>query len=218
MSEKTENTEIQCPVCLLKFNHKCTTPCNHEFCKDCIIQSIQHSIRNRNRTVCPFCRTDIKVYDIKINGVPLIERQPKTIYGSIYVQGSEVGLASYHFESEEDCYISYSSQNCSMWPPLDDGSRPPAKKPFESMVFDLETRTFRADIVWAPNSWFKIKKWKYLMEFSEDFDVICGGIVLQYEEMQNTEPKDSWIYGDSLSYSRHYQELDILQASVSESD
>ena len=56
------------------------------------------------------------------------------------------------------------------------------------------------------------------MEFSEDFDVICRGMVEQYKDMQNIEPKDSWIYGDRLSYSRHYQELDILQASISESD
>ena len=132
MPEKTKNTEMQCPVCLLNFisttNILCITPCNHEFLKDCIIQSILHSIRNRNRTVCSFCWTDIKVCDIKINGVPLIERQLKTIYGSIYIQGTEIGLTSYPFESEEDCYISYSSQNCSVWLPLDDGSRPPEKK------------------------------------------------------------------------------------------
>ena len=55
MPEKRENTEIECPVCRSNFNQKCITPCSHEFCKDCIIQSIQYSLGNRNRTVCPLC-------------------------------------------------------------------------------------------------------------------------------------------------------------------
>ena len=219
MSEKTENTEIQCAVCLSNFSRKCITPCNHEFCKDCIIQSIQYSFRNRNRTACPLCRTDINIHSIKINGVPLIERQAKTIFGSVYVQGFTLGLASYHFDSEGDCYISYCSPKCSIWPPLDDGSRPPAKKLFENMSFDLERRTFEGDIIWAPNSWRGDKRWKYQMEFSENFDTICGGFVQRYDELDSTEPESCSTYGESLLYDRYYEELHkILQAVESESD
>ena len=219
MPERIENTEIECPVCRSNFNQKCITPCSHEFCKDCIIQSIQHSLRNRNRTVCPLCRTDINVHNIKMNGVPLIERQAKTIFGSVYVQSFTLGLASYHFDSEGDCYISYSSPKCSIWPTLDDGSRPPVKKPFENMNFDLESRTFKADIIWAPNSWQGEKKWKYQMEFSENFDTICGGFVQRYGELDSTELQGCLTYRESLWYDRYYEDLHgILQADESESE
>ena len=51
------------------------------------------------------------------------------IHNKIYIQGNQIGLASYHFSFDEDGpYISYESAP-SFWL-LDDGSRPPSKKFF----------------------------------------------------------------------------------------
>ena len=69
------------------------------------------------------------------------------IIGRVYVQGNTVGLASYHFNSINDCYISYSSPQCSMWPALDNGDRPPTRKPFVNISIDEVKRTFRGDII-----------------------------------------------------------------------
>ena len=51
---------------------------------------------------------------------------------------SQIGAASYHFEDgvgEGQCYISYESAPA-RWK-LDDGSRPPARKYFESPMYAL---------------------------------------------------------------------------------
>lgn len=37
----------------------------------------------------------------------MYRRQVTTIFGSTYVQAGVLGLASYHFNSLHDCYISY---------------------------------------------------------------------------------------------------------------
>ena len=87
------------------------------------------------------------------------------------------------------------------------------------MTFDLESRTFKADIIWAPNSWQGEKKWKYQMEFSENFDTICGGFVKAYGELDNTEPQDCSTYGESLWYDRYYEDMfGTLTADESEGE
>ena len=41
---------MDCVICLQKIKDKSITPCNHEFCRECILQWV---IRNHN---CPICR------------------------------------------------------------------------------------------------------------------------------------------------------------------
>ena len=69
-----ENLDIhqscECSICyeekkvgdFTKFN------CNHEFCKDCVINTIK-SRRNANNICCAFCRTEVKSVESKTNKV-----------------------------------------------------------------------------------------------------------------------------------------------------
>jgi hypothetical protein len=69
-----ENVDInqvcECSICyeerkvsdFTKFN------CNHEFCKDCVINTIK-SRRNANNIYCAFCRTEVKSVETKTNEV-----------------------------------------------------------------------------------------------------------------------------------------------------
>ena len=77
---------------------------------------------------------------------PLQKPDVSTIFGSVYVQGQTVGLASYHFYTEQECYINYAAAP-ERWV-LDDGSRLPARKAFTQHRFDAATRTFRGYIDW----------------------------------------------------------------------
>ena len=111
---------------------------------------------------------------------------PSSIFGSVYVQGGLKGLkrdllggrtlegasyspvlegvASYHFESREQCYISYANSPES-WR-LDDGSRPPGRKPFEQISYDESTRTFKGRVSW-PEPFDGAVRWDYTIVFSE---------------------------------------------------
>ncbi|MFN9943544.1 MAG: hypothetical protein ACK56I_29130, partial [bacterium] len=64
------------------------------------------------------------------------------------VQGQIEGLASYHFESETACFISYAAAP-DHWT-LDDGSRPPEQKHFSDVSYNPLTRTFTGKIDWSP--------------------------------------------------------------------
>ena len=69
-----ENEDInqlcECGICYeekkvadhVKFN------CNHEFCKDCVINTIK-SRQNANNICCAFCRTEVKSIESRTNEV-----------------------------------------------------------------------------------------------------------------------------------------------------
>ena len=60
-----------------------------------------------------------------------------SILGSTYIQKEGgVGYASYHFEEGGEAYISYENPLCAVFPNLDDGSRPPARKYFTCPMYD----------------------------------------------------------------------------------
>jgi uncharacterized membrane protein YagU involved in acid resistance len=92
----------------------------------------------------------------------------------VYVQVGGLGIASYHFDNERDCYISY-ERAPPQWK-LDDGSAPPSKVPFEATSFEPETRTFRGTVNWTP-SFDGSRKWKFSIVFAEDFCCIVDGKV-----------------------------------------
>eukprot|EP00304_Pavlova_gyrans_P007097 CAMPEP_0206057164 /NCGR_PEP_ID=MMETSP1466-20131121/43796_1 /ASSEMBLY_ACC=CAM_ASM_001126 /TAXON_ID=44452 /ORGANISM="Pavlova gyrans, Strain CCMP608" /LENGTH=316 /DNA_ID=CAMNT_0053432431 /DNA_START=119 /DNA_END=1069 /DNA_ORIENTATION=+ len=101
-----------------------------------------------------------------------------SLAGSIYIQGGQLGVASYHFESETEAHISYLRA-----PPewtLDNGERPPAQKPFLSPAYDVATRTFTGTIDWSPTSFAGDARWVYRMVFSEDMCRITGGSVASF--------------------------------------
>ena len=72
---------------------------------------------------------------------------PAPPFGCVYVQGMSVGVASYHFDSPGNIYISYEHA-----PPqwrLDNGDSPPMRKPFLEPAYNTDTRTFTGIIDWA---------------------------------------------------------------------
>ena len=107
---------------------------------------------------------------------------PSTIFGSVYVQGvvyagHHEGVASYHFDSLDNCYISYANAPDS-WV-LDDGSSPPRRKPFEQVSYEEDTRTFRGVVTW-PQGFDGAARWEYTIVFSQDFSFISSGKVQPY--------------------------------------
>merc|ERR1719296_283318 len=104
---------------------------------------------------------------------------PEDVFGSVYVQGRVYnhlleGIASYHFDSLEECYISYSSSP-SDWT-LDNGLQPPAKKNFVGATYNHDSRVFRGTVEWEV-PFGGDASWDYEMVFSEDFThIVCGQI------------------------------------------
>ena len=112
------------------------------------------------------------------SGLPLHRPDVESIFGCVFLQGGARGMASYHFVSPEDCFISYEAAP-SDWR-LDDGSPPPARKPFESPTYDAATRTFRGTIDWGDNPFGGSARWEYEMVFSESFNIIRSGEMQAY--------------------------------------
>lgn len=69
-----------------------------------------------------------------------------SLWGNVFCQAFMVGLASYHFVDENQCYISYEHQRTSAWPALDDGSPIPSRVYFHNVSF--RDNTFRGEIRW----------------------------------------------------------------------
>ena len=124
---------------------------------------------------------------------------PTTIFGSVFVQGFAYagvheGVASYHFDSPSECYISYANAPDSWL--LDDGSVPPRRKAFEQTSYEEETRTFRGVITW-PQGFDGAARWDYTMVFARDFSYICSGKVQPYGP--RGFPMRAQHFGDPLS-------------------
>jgi hypothetical protein len=145
-----------------------------------------------------------------------------TLHGNAFCQGGTAGLASYHFsapdpsESSGDstssstahgisAYISYESPDVARWPPLDDGSRPPARVSFRDASFDPTTRTFTGSIRWLDEhgtTWQHMKRWDYVMRFDSEFTCIVVGNVTSYgvDDDDNDEGREFSRFGENLVY------------------
>eukprot|EP00418_Pyrodinium_bahamense_P080066 CAMPEP_0179063788 /NCGR_PEP_ID=MMETSP0796-20121207/27618_1 /TAXON_ID=73915 /ORGANISM="Pyrodinium bahamense, Strain pbaha01" /LENGTH=315 /DNA_ID=CAMNT_0020760725 /DNA_START=185 /DNA_END=1132 /DNA_ORIENTATION=+ len=122
---------------------------------------------------CPLCREAISMYILKdAEGSKLAKASVTTIFGLIFAQFDRLGYASYHFDSPEDCYISYERADPS-WT-TDDGSPLPGKKPFRDVSYDGDTRTFRGAVNWETLCDGQAC-WEYELTFSEDFSAIVAG-------------------------------------------
>jgi hypothetical protein len=122
-------------------------------------------------------------------------RRPEvsTIFGCTYVQGQTEGLASYHFESETACFISYAAAP-DHWT-LDDGSRPPEQKHFSDVSYNPLTRTFTGKIDWSPRLFGGDQIWAYKLIFSDNFDIVCGGHI--------KATLANGMQGETLRFPRH---------------
>ncbi|KAL7462432.1 hypothetical protein ACHAXS_002808 [Conticribra weissflogii] len=105
-----------------------------------------------------------------------------TLWGNVFCQAFCVGLASYHFETDQDgnhnAYISYENPRTSEWPDLDNGMSIPSRVPFRNIQWNPETRVFKGDICWSEDqgtTWNGESKWSYEMQFNRTFLFIASG-------------------------------------------
>eukprot|EP00928_Gymnodinium_smaydae_P057281 TRINITY_DN40548_c0_g1_i1.p1 TRINITY_DN40548_c0_g1~~TRINITY_DN40548_c0_g1_i1.p1 ORF type:complete len:357 (+),score=46.09 TRINITY_DN40548_c0_g1_i1:71-1141(+) len=196
--------EPECCVCLGSIQDCCRAKCGHTFCRQCILKVLGMKPPEWHG-VCPMCRAHTSIYSLRdASGNCLATTEINSLYGCIFVQASKMGLASYHFDSPDDCYISY--ENAPAEWTLDDGSRLPPKKPWVNYSYDAETLTFRGIIEWdIPLK--KMDRWDYEIVFSEDFSGVVGGrVLMRFTDGQTSSHKFSppWEVGyhRALAYLR----------------
>ena len=195
----------ECPICYCEVAKACRTPCGHVFCADCFTASLPPETPSSGK--CPICRRLVSLYNTVTveDGSPLRSPPISTIFGQTYLQGGKVGVASYHFVSPNDCYISY--EHCPATWKHDDGSPLPQRKEFTSCSFDTETRTFRGTVEWAGDASRTINggdaRWVYEMTFSESLNIICDGTSTRLDVDGHERGKDSFpsdlVYWRALS-------------------
>ena len=63
LKSKLQVENKECPVCLenLQYNNIQKTNCNHEFCKECLTNTIKSYGNRRNNAKCPLCRSNIEL-------------------------------------------------------------------------------------------------------------------------------------------------------------
>ena len=104
MDRQTSETR-ECAVCLNERIDPCRTSCGHFFCEECL----RAALKPWNRGRCPLCRSKVSLYDtVKADlTTPLETPAVDTIFGSAFLQNGRPGVAAYHFQDPDDCYISY---------------------------------------------------------------------------------------------------------------
>ncbi len=111
---------MECPICCSELEdavQACRTRCNHIFCRECLLRTLELSSPSTAWGICPMCRGAVSVFSTVClsDDEPLRKPGVSTIFGSVYVQGHQEGVASYHFRSAGDdsasgeCYISYAA-------------------------------------------------------------------------------------------------------------
>jgi len=203
-SPESPGTTRECCVCLGPITDPCTAPCQHVFCRRCILDVLEAKPPEWSG-LCPLCRVHLSVYNLRdATGTFLATPKVHTPFGCIFVQSGCLGLASYHFDAEDDCYISYSNVP-DTWR-LSDGSPPPSKKTWAEARYDPKTYTFHGVIEWDPPFGSDVR-WDYEIVFLEDFTAIVGGRVLSTSSggstttiSYNSPWEDNW--EQSLAYVR----------------
>ena len=148
------------------------------------------------------CRVTISVYStLKADNTPL-QMPYSSMYGSMYVRDGRPGLGSFHFVSDTECFVSFEhSLIAELLPKLDDGSQVPRRLPFGSPNYDAARRTFTA-VVDLPKAWGEVVRFRYLMQFSCDFDYIeCGAC--QSQTLSDDNFKLAKFGMDKVVYERH---------------
>ncbi len=122
-----------------------------------------------------------------------------TPFGKVFVQRPGLGVASYHFESEGNCYLDYSNAPQS-WT-LDDGKPLPLQKEFEGVFYDKQKRIFAAWVIWSDpeeSTFTGEERWLYQIHFNEDCTEIVAGTVLTFNE--NAHIARVHRFGSELKY------------------
>jgi hypothetical protein len=126
----------------------------------------------------------------------------EAVWGNVYCQALQVGLASYHFLSpEEGAYISYEHPSTGQWPPLDNGEPIPSRVYFHNVR--VEGTSFRGEILWQQDcntTWQRMSEWIYHMVFDQEFTCIVSGQVLSRGPDSSHTPQEMSTYGESLVY------------------
>jgi len=185
----------ECSICLSDLRRPVRTRCGHTFCLECFLRALDFRVGS-----CPYCRQTVSLFstiDIASN-IPLRLPDVESIFGNVFLQAGKPGIAAYHFESLEECYISYTAAP-DTWRRAD-GSAPPPRKFFENTTYDAENRTFRGTIEWGDNSFNDDARWEYTMVFSESFSVISGGEMQAYSS--SGEPTRTNCFPNDLCYWR----------------
>lgn len=164
----------ECSICLGALIAPCRTHCQHVFCGPCLTKSLRFD-SPWSSGACPMCRAAVSLFSTidMASGCALRQPDVDTIFGSAFLQLGDSGVAAYHFDSPDDCYISYESAPGS-WR-LDDGSRPPPRKAFEAPAYNAATRTFTGAVRWDESAFGGDARWEYEMTFSESLDAIVAG-------------------------------------------
>jgi hypothetical protein len=129
-----------------------------------------------------------------------------TVWGNTLCQALCVGMASYHFMSDEStgAYISYEHERTAMWPPLDNGMPVPARMWFRETSFDAERRIFRGTIDWFEThgtTWQGNRSWRYEMKFAEEYTCITGGAVYCITSDFEEQETEMSVFGEDLVYA-----------------
>lgn len=188
----------ECPICMGEFVAPCRTTCGHLFCTDCLQASFPAETPS-GTSRCPLCRSTISLYTTEAIDTGIALKQPKPFYGHcVYLQAGKPGVASYHFDSPDDCYISYVNAP-EAWR-TDDGSPLPTKKQFANAAYDPLTRTFTGTITWSPTINNGDARWQYRMVFSESLNLILGGESKQFDA--DGTQRGTHSFPDELTYWR----------------
>lgn len=195
----------ECAICLGPRESPCRTPCGHFFCESCIRETFKIS-QPWNRGSCPICRQPCSLYDVRREGPgeeSTLERPPvDTIFGEVYLQHGDPGVAAYHFDSPEDCYINY-GEAPENWI-LGNGrkARQMGKKKFSYVNFNPATRTFTGTVNWREEHGFNGDlRWEYEMIFQDDFSTICGGHIKSFNAYETDTMSET--VSETIIFSKH---------------
>lgn len=141
-----------------------------------------------------------------------------TVFGNTFCQAMMVGLASYHFVSETESYISYEHSATAMWGTLDNGLALPSRAPFRNVT--VEDRVFRGQICWwndFGSTWHGMKQWDYEIHFDEQFYTILRGqvhsITAQDHRTEMSEFGETLLYCNAALFDV-FRALDYREASL----
>jgi len=191
----------ECPICMCDMDEPCKTTCGHTFCGKCLQLSFPPEVSGAGASKCPLCRGNISLFatiDVE-TGEPLKKAAVSTLFGTVFLQGGAAGMAAYHFDAPDDCYISYESAPAE-WK-LDDGTPLAGRKAFVNPTYDASTRTFTGAIEWSPATINNgDARWEYTMTFSESFNIISSGASRQFKSDGTLSSEH--IFPDKLVYWR----------------
>ena len=151
---------------------------------------------------CASTKSSMEAADAAV-GVKSTQSNP--LIGKIYVleeAAGELGVASYHFQAEDNIYINYDNAP-SEWQ-LDDGRPISKRKAFTKTSFSTSPHLFRGIIDWSTPEKSAVAgdvKWIYEMHFSDDYKRIIGGTAVA--ENQDGVRAVSVTFGKDLHYTEY---------------